>query len=57
MGLLGEGIIEVIAVTDNNAAPMGIIVKPGMSPRMVLFKGSRTLANILEYGWITANSV
>ena len=57
MGLLGEGITEVIAVTENNAAPMGIIVKPGMSPRMILFKGSRTLANILEYGWVTANFV
>ena len=30
MGLLGEGITEVIAVTKDNAAPMGILVKPGM---------------------------
>ncbi len=57
MGLLSEGITEVIAVTKDNAAPMGIIVKPGMSPRMVLFKGSKTVANILEYGWVTANFV
>lgn len=57
MGLLGEGITEVIAVTKDNAAPMGIIVKQGMSPRMVLFKGSKTVANILGYGWVTANFV
>ncbi|HJK15700.1 MAG TPA: DUF447 family protein, partial [Methanocorpusculum sp.] len=47
MGLLTEGITEVIAVTKDNAAPMGIIVKPGMSPRMILFKGSKTVENIL----------
>ncbi|HJJ99094.1 MAG TPA: DUF447 family protein [Methanocorpusculum sp.] len=57
MGLLSEGITEVIAVTKDNAAPMGIIVKPGRFPRMVLFKGSKTAANILESGWITANFV
>lgn len=57
MGLLGEGITEVIAVTKDNAAPIGIIVKPGMSPRMILFKGSKTVENILEYGWVTANFV
>ncbi|MDU9376500.1 hypothetical protein McpSp1_11210 [Methanocorpusculaceae archaeon Sp1] len=57
MGLLGEGITEVIAVTKDNAAPMGIIVKPGMSPRMILFKGSATVENILKHGWVTANFV
>ena len=57
MGLLTEGITEVIAVTKDNAAPMGIIVKPGMSPRMILFKGSKTVENILTYGWVTANFV
>jgi hypothetical protein len=57
MGLLGEGITEVIAVTKDNAAPMGIIVKPGTSPRMILFKGTKTAENILECGWITANFV
>ena len=57
MGLLTEGIPEVIAVTKDNAAPMGIIVKPGMSPRMILFKGSKTVENILTYGWVTANFV
>ena len=57
MGLLGEGITEVIAVTKDNAAPMGILVKPGMSPRMILFKGSKTVENILAYGWVTANFV
>ncbi|HJK01330.1 MAG TPA: DUF447 family protein [Methanocorpusculum sp.] len=57
MGLLREGITEVIAVTHDNAAPMGIIVKPGMCPKMVLFKGSKTASNIHEYGWVTANFV
>ncbi|MDR3102623.1 MAG: DUF447 family protein [Methanocalculaceae archaeon] len=57
MGLLNEGITEVIAVTENNAAPIGIIVRPGMPPRLVLFKGSRTTENILRYGWVTANFV
>lgn len=57
MGLLGEGITEVIAVTKDNAAPMGIIVKPGMAPRMILYKGSKTVENILATGWVTANFV
>jgi hypothetical protein len=57
MGLLGEGITEVIAITKDNAAPMGIIVKSGLSPKMVLFKGSKTAKNIVEYGWVTANFV
>jgi hypothetical protein len=57
MGLLGEGITEVIAVTQDNAAPIGIIVKSGQSPKMILYKGSKTAENIVKYGWVTANFV
>jgi hypothetical protein len=56
MGLLGEGINEIIATTRNNAAPIGIIVK-GDSPRMVLFHGTHTLENIRRDGWVVANIV
>jgi len=57
MGLLGEGITEVIAVTKDNAAPIGIIVRAGQAPKMILFKGSKTAENVAEYGWVTANFV
>ncbi|HJJ55846.1 MAG TPA: DUF447 family protein [Methanocorpusculum sp.] len=57
MGLLGEGITEVIAVTQNNAAPIGIIVNSNLYPTMVLYKGSVTASNVLKYHWITANFV
>lgn len=57
MGLLSEGITEVIAVTKDNAAPIGIIVRPGQGPKMILFKGSRTEENIRQFGWVTANFV
>ncbi|WP_319378222.1 DUF447 domain-containing protein [uncultured Methanocorpusculum sp.] len=57
MGLLGEGITEVIAVTKDNAAPIGIIVRSGQSPKMILFKGSKTAENVEKYGWVTANFV
>jgi hypothetical protein len=57
LGLVNEGITEVIAVTRNNAAPIGIIVKPGMSPRMILYKGSKTAENIRTGQWVTANFV
>lgn len=56
MGLLGEGINEIIATTRNNAAPIGIIVK-GDSARMVLFHGTHTLENIRRDGWVVANIV
>lgn len=56
MGLLGEGINEIIATTRNNAAPIGIIVKDG-SLRMVLFHGTHTLENIRRDGWVVANIV
>ncbi|WP_048153168.1 DUF447 domain-containing protein [Methanolacinia paynteri] len=56
MGLLGEGINEIIATTRNNAAPIGIIVKDG-SPKMVLFHGTHTLENIRSEGWVVANII
>jgi len=57
MGLLGQGITEVIAVTKDNAAPIGIIVRAGQFPKMILFKGSKTAENVAKYGWVTANFV
>ncbi|HDR73477.1 MAG TPA: DUF447 family protein [Methanoculleus sp.] len=56
MGLLREGINEVIATTRLNAAPMGIICR-GDGPRMVLFCGSHTAANVERDGWVVANFV
>jgi hypothetical protein len=55
VGLLGEGINEVIATTLGNAAPMGIINRGGEGPRMVLFRGSHTARNVERHGWIVAN--
>ena len=45
MGLLKPGINEVIATTEFNAAPMGIIFREGVA-RMVVFSGSHTAKNI-----------
>ena len=56
MGLLGEGINEVIATTWGNAAPMGIIFRDGVY-RMVLYRGSHTAMNIERWGWVVANIV
>ena len=56
MGLLKPGINEVIATTEFNAAPMGIIFKDGIA-RMVLFSGSHTAKNIEKNGWLVANFV
>ncbi len=56
MGLLKPGINEVIATTEYNAAPMGIIVREGVA-RMVLFSGSHTANNIEKNGWLVANFV
>ncbi|MDH7509654.1 MAG: DUF447 family protein [Methanolinea sp.] len=56
MGLLKEGINEVIATTRDNAAPMGIILRSG-SHTMVVFHGSHTSQNISRYGWVVANIV
>ncbi|HJJ48989.1 MAG TPA: DUF447 family protein [Methanocorpusculum sp.] len=57
LGLLGTGINEIIAVTKDNAAPIGIIHKAGQTPKMILFKGSKTSENIIKYGWVTANFI
>jgi hypothetical protein len=56
MGLLSEGINEVIATTRFNAAPMGIIYRGG-HVRMVLFTGSHTAQNIERDRWVVANLV
>ncbi|HJJ30759.1 MAG TPA: DUF447 family protein [Methanocorpusculum sp.] len=57
LGLVTEGITEVIAVTKDNAAPIGIILREGQCPKMILFKGSKTEENIRRYGWVSANFV
>jgi len=56
MGLLKPGINEIIATTEFNAAPMGIVLREGVA-RMVLFSGSHTAANIEKNGWLVANFV
>lgn len=57
MGLVTEGITEIIAVTRGNAAPIGIIQRPGQNPSLILFKGSQTEQRIRTYGRFTANFV
>ena len=54
MGILGDGINEVIATTRYNAAPMGIICRDDKI-RMVCFTGSHTAENIARDRWIVAN--
>ncbi|MDD1713281.1 MAG: DUF447 family protein, partial [Methanoregulaceae archaeon] len=49
MGLLREGINEVIATTRGNAAPMGIIFREGKITMMV-FRGSHTAARLSSDG-------
>ena len=56
MGLIREGINEVIATTAHNAAPMGIHLRNG-SATMVLFAGSHTAENIERDSWVVANFV
>jgi len=56
MGLLKEGINEVIATTHQNAAPMGII-RRNEKIRMVLFHGSHTAERIVSGGWVVANFI
>ncbi|OPY36744.1 MAG: hypothetical protein A4E35_01853 [Methanoregula sp. PtaU1.Bin051] len=56
MGILTEGINEVIATTRSNAAPMGIILRNGRF-RMVCFTGSHTAENIARDRWVVANIV
>jgi uncharacterized protein len=54
MGLLREGINEVIATTRGNAAPMGIIAREGKIT-MVVFRESHTAARLSSDGWVAAN--
>jgi hypothetical protein len=56
VGLLTEGINEVIATTGRNAAPMGIINRNGVL-HMVLFRGSHTAENIVRERRVVANFV
>ncbi len=56
MGLLKPGINEIIATTEFNAAPMGIIFREGVA-KMVVFSGSHTAKNIEKNGWLVANFV
>jgi uncharacterized protein len=56
MGLLTDGINEVIATTAFNAAPMGIHNRNGRL-NMALFQGSHTAENIERDGWVVANIV
>lgn len=54
LGLLRDGINEVIATTFRNAAPMGIICRD-QAARIVMFRGSHTAENIVRDGWVVAN--
>ena len=56
MGLLKEGITEVIATTRGNAAPMGIILRHNEA-RMVVYRQSHTAARIASDGWLVANFI
>jgi hypothetical protein len=54
MGLLGQGISEVIATTRRNAAPIGIH-RDGEALWAILYRGSHTAANAARDGWLVAN--
>lgn len=54
MGLLREGINEVIGTTTVNAAPMGVIHRNGRYS-LVAFLGSHTAENIEKQGYMVAN--
>jgi hypothetical protein len=56
LGLIKEGINEVIATTYQNAAPMGLIYRNGVA-RMVIFRGSHTAERIMQNGWVVANFI
>ena len=56
MGLLTDGINEVIATTHHNAAPMGFIQRNGKI-RMILFHGSHTAEQVVKDGWVVANFI
>jgi hypothetical protein len=56
MGLLNEGINEIIATTHLNAAPIGII-RRNEKLRMVLYHGSHTAERVVSGGWVVANFI
>jgi hypothetical protein len=56
LGLIKDGINEVIATTHQNAAPMGLIYRNRVA-RMVIFRGSHTAERILQDGWVVANFI
>jgi len=56
LGLLRDGINEVIATTWQNAAPMGLIYR-NQTARMVVFRGSHTAERISRDGWVVANFI
>ncbi len=56
MGLLGQGISEVIATTRQNAAPVGIH-RRGDALSAVLYRGSHTAENAAREGWLVANVI
>lgn len=56
MGLLREGINEVIGTTSINAAPMGVIFRNGRYS-LVAYLGSHTAENIRNQGYLVANIV
>jgi hypothetical protein len=56
VGLLKEGINEVIATTIGNAAPIGVHFREGKAS-MVLFRGTHTAANIEREGRVVANII
>ena len=56
MGLLKEGINEVIGTTTVNAAPMGVIYRNGRYT-MVAYLGSHTSENLQNQGYMVANIV
>jgi len=56
LGLLRDGINEVIATTYQNAAPMGIICRHGEA-RMVVYRESHTAGRIEDDAWVVANFI
>jgi hypothetical protein len=56
LGLLKDGINEVIATTWQNAAPMGLIYRNRVV-RMVVFRGCHTAERIRQDGWVVANFI
>jgi hypothetical protein len=56
LGLIKDGINEVIATTHQNAAPMGLIYRNQVA-RMVIFRGSHTAERIMQDGWVVANFI